>query len=131
MSNKIEIGEYIRTKEGYIGILIAINKQDYNYLVIDTSRRVRNDEYPATYLYLKNEDILKHSKNITDLIEEGDYVNGYKVIESKKSNIRNNGILILVYRNHQYEQWEIIFENEVKSILTHKQFETHSYKVGV
>lgn len=54
---KIEINEYVRTKEGYLGMLIAINKQDYNYLVVDTSIEVRKDEYPSTYLYLKQENI--------------------------------------------------------------------------
>ena len=66
----ISVGEYVRTKEGYLGILIAINKQDYNYLVVDTSIEVRKDRYHSTYLYLKKGNIKKHSKQLIDLIEK-------------------------------------------------------------
>ncbi len=78
---------------------------------------------------LLNEIITNHSKNLIDLIKEGDYVNGYKTIELKKSNIKDDGICILVYRNHQYEQWETIFENEIETILTHEQYEQKCFRV--
>ena len=65
----IEIGEYIRTKQGTIGK--AIEKYD-KYCVIANTR----GEIDVPY-----ENIVKHSKNIIDLIEEGDYVNGVEVID--------------------------------------------------
>lgn len=117
----IEIGEYVRTKDGYLGKLIAINKQDYNYLVVDISKNIRNDEYPATYLYLKNENIAKHSKNIIDLIENGDYLNGYllRKINGELCNFDLNEMEWTPLKNID------IFE----SLVTHEQFESIEYKI--
>lgn len=120
----IEVGEYIRTKEGYLGKLIAINKQDYNYLVVDTSRNIRNDEYPPTYLYLKNEDIAKHSKNIIDLIEECDYVNGLEVYKGKVASGKEK----LLVGNHIINGMALEIVN-IKTILTHEQYERNCYRL--
>lgn len=119
MEKEICINEYVRTNEGYLGKLIAINKQDYNYLVVDTSRKVRNDQYPATYLYLKNENIKNHKEKLLELVEEGDYVNGYYVYKITKTCIYLRGKAV---------------ENKsrfiIKSIATYEQFKNIEYKVG-
>lgn len=122
----IEVNEYVRTKEGYLGILIAINKQDYNYLVVDTSIEVRRDGYPSTYLYLKKENIKKHRKQLIDLIEVGDYVNGYKVIKLKDGFVDGTMAIVLsdnviIYRHHS---------EDIKTILTKEQYLANCYKVG-
>lgn len=121
---KIEVGEYVRTKEGYLGILIAINKQDYNYLVVDTSIEVRKDGYPSTYLYLKKENIKKHSKQLIDLIEVGDVLeirtglyNSFKYFVENEDNL-------LLLKEQVKEFWDISI------ILTKEQFESNCYKVG-
>ena len=62
---EIEVGEWIRTKNGQIDIF---EETDKNYMFARCKRK--------TYWKL---DIVKHSKNIIDLIEIGDYVNGKKV----------------------------------------------------
>lgn len=64
MQEKIEVGEYIRTKNGNIDKIdrYIFESNIYhckNGLCIDTENRIG--------LYL--EDIVKHSKNIIDLIE--------------------------------------------------------------
>lgn len=122
--SKIEVGEYVRTKEGYLGILIAINKQDYNYLVVDTSIEVRKDGYPSTYLYLKKENIKKHSKQLIDLIEVGDVLeirtglyNSFKYFVENEDNL-------LLLKEQVKEFWDISI------ILTKEQFESNCYKVG-
>lgn len=63
--DKIEIGEYIRTNNGIIGKLIKIERDD-----IDTSLKwyVFNDG--KNERYINKPYIVKHSKNIIDLIEE-------------------------------------------------------------
>lgn len=122
----IEVGEYIRTKEGYLGKLIAINKEDYNYLVVDTSRNIRNDEYPPTYLYLKNEDIAKHSKNIINLIEAGDFVNGkfcINIEENYTDTGRRNLKLICIGGNI------LELSNIIQTILTREQYERNCYRM--
>ena len=68
----IKIGEYVRTEDGeiykYVGVSehLGENMNDYE----------RDGE-----LYQLIGDIAKHSNNILDIIEEGDFVNGYIVGE--------------------------------------------------
>jgi hypothetical protein len=76
---EIELGEYIRTKNGYI-----IKYQDNvntNIFSMDDDLYVENPLFPD------EEKIVKHSKNIIDLIEEGDYVNGEYVSKVMKNYI--------------------------------------------
>lgn len=124
--SEVEVGEYVRTKNQGIKRIDTIFK---NKTVNKYGYEIGSEWDGKLYSYIKTTDILKHSKNIIDLIEVGDFVNGYRVIEFKKSNIRDSGIQILVYRNHQYEQWETIFENEIKNILTKEQYNQNCYRL--
>lgn len=56
---KIKNGEYIRTKEGLIGKFEAYAD---NYYINDCNSTMREQ-------FVDKEDIVKHSKNIIDLIE--------------------------------------------------------------
>ena len=129
---EIEVGEFVRTYNGLIG---KVNKIEEKGSGLRLAGEFSSDEiiqFNDGKFYerrARKKDITKHSKNLIDLIKEGDYVNGYKTIELKKSNIKDDGICILVYRNHQYEQWETIFENEIKTILTHEQYEKNCYRL--
>ena len=68
----IEVGEYVRTDNG-IRKLVAIDTECNNYyLEILNSERTM----PLAYEVISG---WKHSKNIIDLIEVGDYVNGEKI----------------------------------------------------
>lgn len=62
----IEVGEYVRTKTKGIKRIDTIfeNKtvNKYGYEIIDTDGE-------EAYLIIKTTDIIKHSKNIIDLIE--------------------------------------------------------------
>ena len=69
-----------------------------------------------------NEEIVKVSHNLIDLIEVGDYVNGGQVREKTKDYIRISG------GNFIFEYLEN--EKDIKSIVTKEQFESMSYKVG-
>lgn len=122
--SKIEVGEYVRTKEGYLGILIAINKQDYNYLVVDTSIEVRKDGYPSTYLYLKKENIKKHSNQLIDLIEVGDIVNGMEVLDIHKPRDLWEPIEIRV--DSRYTNF--ILAEDIQTILTKESYMANCYK---
>lgn len=125
--SKIEVGEYVRTKEGYLGILIAINKQDYNYLVVDTSIEVRKDGYPSTYLYLKKENIKKYSKQLIDLIEQRDIVEDeygkYEVAFISGNRIYCN--------DYNYDDSVVVLEEkDIETILTKEIYMAKCYKVG-
>ena len=126
---EIEVGEFVRTKSGYIAKLIKYLENTETYMFDEYIQEIQNNRYTCISKNELKKEIVKHSKNLIDLIKEGDYVNGYKTIELKKSNIKDDGICILVYRNHQYEQWETIFENEIKTILTHEQFEKNAFRL--
>ena len=113
MEDKIEVGEYIRTIDGTIA-KIEDDEFDLRYGCFGSIQ--------PFYRYFKNkeqitESIVKHSKNIIDLIEEGDYVNGEKVDLVGKD-------MILAWKG------EIAFsKSEIKSIVTKEQFESVKYKV--
>lgn len=111
----MKVGDYIRTNDGYINKIKKVNK--WNVLV------------DARYLYeeeiiIANNEIIKSSPNIIDLIEVGDYVNGYKVLNVLDFN-DNSKMLSLekIYDN------KIASEN-IKSIVTKEQFESMEYKLG-
>ena len=117
----IEVGEYVRNYEGIIGK--AIGRDIDNHLKLDN--------YYDGYKYLthieEKEDIVKHSKNIIDLIEEGDYVNGYRILE--KTKIKNMEMQICILKDNNYSDWRTINEKTLKSIVTKEQFAQVEYRV--
>ncbi len=123
---KIEVNEYVRTKNGKIDKVI--NSNFYMRIYVECENG----------LYLI-ENIVKHSKQLIDLIEVGDYVNGYRVLAIEDS-IYENSKRILIYKNEKekYERWIYIQEyngrirtqDDIVEILTHEQYEQNAYKVG-
>lgn len=104
----IQVGEFIRTKYGDIGKYVI--KQNIDFIETNNGYIGFNIE----------EDIVKHSKNIIDLIEIGDYVNGYKV-----DFIQNDEVVF----NHNHPRQINIFAEEIKSIVTKEQFNSVKYEV--
>ena len=112
---EIEVGEYVRTKSGKIDIF---KEKDENYMF---ARCEKN-----TYWIL---DIINHSKNITDLIEVGDYVNGYKIDEitdwgvlvHKANGINKSGFSIPVAQ----------YREDIKTILTKELYKANCYTVEI
>lgn len=76
-------------------------------------------ELTKPYNIEKITDIVKHSKNIIDLIQVGDYVNGKYV---KEINQYKDGKSIIALIG-------IIDEEDIKSIVTKQQFESIEYKI--
>ena len=120
----IKVGEYVRTKRGIAKILEVkivqpkmYGKQDKAYLI---------DKCPR--MYITETEFIKHSFNLIDLIEVGDYVNGYKVISVDKNATENCIECIELDRNNAYE-YQFISSKDIQSILTHEQFEANCYKV--
>lgn len=90
----------------------------------------QNYECLIDFINLKDEedveDIIKASFNITDLIEVGDYVNGYEVVEEPSNDNFSVGQKHLWLCNKKL----YLLEQDIESIVTHQQFEKISYKVG-
>ena len=67
---EIEVGNYVRTEEGYIGKLVEYIPNALNYLKIDVGREIRHcDDTFDNFIYTRYGFKLKHSKNIIELIE--------------------------------------------------------------
>ena len=92
---KLEVGMYVRTKKGKIYKFESDNSMAKN----------------GAKKYMVN-----CSYNIIDLIEVGDYVNGFPVIH-KENDILKCGLLV------QFK------ENEIKSILTKEMYSSVEYRV--
>ena len=109
----IKENEYIRTYLGEIGRVIAI-KENPDRVVIDDCGQI-----------VLIADITKHSFNLIDLIEVGDYVNGNIVTD--KYLFAGEKPVIETERNDT--NCKCLCEKDIKSILTHEQFEANCYKV--
>ena len=125
MENKIKVGEYIRTEYGIIGKILEDEDIAENGVYIDTTFL---DDYADETNFVKYKDIKKHSFNIIDLIEEGDYVNGIYV---EKNNGRYLGTLECCYQDSSLGHIEYIkiFPYEIHSIVTKEQFKSAEYEV--
>ena len=114
---KLEEGMYVRTKDGDVFIL---DKIEDNHLI-------------PRYVYIPyiiiEADVKKTSHNIIDLIEVGDYVNGY--IVDQIDDFSNSYKCVYVDRDNNMGFRNIDFkEEDIKTIVTKEQFESMSYKVG-
>lgn len=131
----MKVGDYIRTYEGIIGKIYEEDDIGENGVCIDTTFF---DDYAEETNFVKYKDIKKHSARIIDLIEIGDYVNDYKVLELVDS-IYSNSKRVLIYKNEKEksEIWKYIQEydgklhtqDDIKSIVSKEQFKNISYDV--
>ena len=115
---EIEVGEYVRINNDFrlialgIGKVIRIN-QDTIYVKM-------NFKLPFAF---KIENIAKHSKNIIDLIEEGDFVNGYPA--KRIANFNNE----LCNFDLNTMEWTPLKDIDVYyNILTKEQYMQNCYK---
>jgi hypothetical protein len=124
--DKIEIGEYGRTNKGRIFIFAWLEKasgEKYkDRVLIGDGKRFYNN----FYYFEDGEEIVKHSKNIIDLIEVGDYVNGKRVeyVDSIEDGDGNERLCVFVEATQ-----DSIEANDIKSIVTKEQFSQVEYKV--
>ena len=118
----IEIGEYVRTKQGDISKVRYIDEEN---IFLEDCVWSKNDLYEKTdVLYFDDEEIAKHSKNIIDLIEVGDYVNRHLVVDV--DNI-NKGAMREIYCEDD-EEFGLWNEN-INTIVTKEQFSNMEYRL--
>lgn len=118
---EIKVGDFIRSNDGYIAKIIGIKKSKR-----DCDTYYCTDKIMANGFY---EHIKKHSPNIIDLIEEGDYVNGVEVVDL------DDGIHLKFANNVSFVDVGISTYTDghvegIKSIVTKEQFEQMKYIVG-
>lgn len=106
---QLENNMYVRTKRDGIGKIISLSiGEEDECCFIELSKRRTG---------IKEHNILKASHNIIDLIEVGDYVNGHLVIK------RHNDLIL-------EDTFDLVEDEEIKSIVTKEQFSQMQYKVG-
>lgn len=124
--NDIEVGEYVRTNKGNIGQVIGIfngHCQAKYHIQFQGKVKVKRQ-------YLSTHTIIKHSKQLIDLIEVGDIVNGREVKHiAMFEGFPDYPKLIFVDETHLIPD-DTCENDEIKTILTKEQFEANCYRVG-
>ena len=112
---KLEEGMYVRTKQGTIEKVIK-RYDTLSGCKVEVNEDFRFKHYEHNYI--------KHIKNasysLLDLIQIGDYVNGFPVIHNAKE---HGGNIVIVINGNAYN------EENIKTILTKEQYENNCYKV--
>lgn len=127
---KLEEGMYARI-DGKIGKVVQICKCEQCELRGYYEPTIEYAHGEKDYVSVYWKDNLKASYNIIDLIEVGDYVNGYLVLFAGATTWDNDGNVLdkQVHINHNgYDLW--LREEYIKSIVTKEQFSQIEYKVN-
>ena len=123
----IKIGEYVRTKSGFIGKVIGRHGGYGLHYELDVNKEIQENFMNSI---VHEDNIVKHSKNIIDLIEVGDIVE-YQVNSLSKLKIGRVKSYRDAKSNKEYlgvEGFDIT-KIYIKSILTHEQYNANCYKV--
>ena len=129
----MNVGDYVRNNKGNIAKIIEVEREN-NWLTVRYDN-IFNHATGITYnlIHFKNEEEIleyshiKSSPNIIDLIEVGDYVNGERITNIGYN--RKDEKIVYYYIPSDYGE-DCFEEKDIKSIVTHEQFETMKYKVG-
>ena len=114
----IEVGEYIRTKQG-----------DIDKVILEYAGKCANPNCSAKHIscksnYYDEEDIVNHSKNIIDLIEVNDIVTYWIDTQSY-----NGWVQDFVDKELLKDMKKNFIEEDIKSIVTHEQIEKLEYRL--
>lgn len=119
----IEVNEYVRTKDGKIGIFDryssrkekSLYKSPFNCFI-----KIKNRKTP---LQCCEDYIVKHSKQLIDLIEVRDIVHVKGLLYED---------MVYMFSEESLKNLKVDIESgiELVEILAHEQFEQNSYKVG-
>ena len=129
----MKVGDYVITNDRlHIGKIYNINE------FREPSMMYAIDFPNADDFIFMGENDFKSSPNTIDLIEVGDYVNGYKVtmledeyyddVTDSVKKIKDKEKIKIILGNE--EQFYGIYAKDIKSIVTKEQFESMEYKVG-
>ena len=110
---EIECGEYVRLEYG------RIDKVKNNDYYMQQYIECEEGLYPR-------ENIVKHSKNIIDLVEPGDYVNGHKIVSEIWGEDDND---LYFEIEGGFGKASYVGEKSIKTIVTKEQMSSIEYKV--
>lgn len=119
----MKVGDYVRTKNGYIGKIIDYHNEptDYYFNCYETDLKTTfTDKFITEY------DDIKSSPKIINLIKEGDLVNNHIVGQILYENQTIDNIKYLDLEGVNI----LVCNDDIKSIVTKEQFSSMEYKVG-
>jgi len=120
----MKVGDYVRTKcfgikktNGFCSTL----EEDFIGCNYDKRQGV----------LINKKDVIKSSPNIIDLIEVGDYVNGLKVsrVGGTYHGRKDKAIYCDYCVDKETGKWTMIYDDEIKSIVTKEQFSQMEYRI--
>ena len=117
----IKVGEWVRTYNGLIGKVNKIEAAGSGCRFAGEFLKDEIIQFNDGKIYerrCKREQVSKHSFKLIDLLEVGDYVNGYRVHKITSA---------CIYFTGKAVQNKLTMN--IESILTHEQFEVNAYKV--
>lgn len=110
---EIKVGDYVRVN-GIIGKVEQIGNSLF-WIENGSSYSLDNKK-------------VKHSKNIIDLIEVGDYVNGCRILNIV--NLANSDKKVFTICKSDFKDiCKVWGEEDIETILTHEQYNANCYKV--
>ena len=112
---KLEVGMYVKTRYGIAKVTNLSETIGSRGFYMDREIMDCNEENWKSFCTI-HDVIGEPSFNIIDLIEVGDYVNGYEVTSKDQ---------FLGFGNHDW----YIADYEIKSIVTKEQFESMKYSL--
>lgn len=124
---KLEIGMYVRTNYGIIEKIedvLEFDGTDYYLNSFHTAVKLDKETNAAG----SKGKVIKASYNIIDLIEEGDYVNDYKILDMV--DVKDSNEKAFTIFQHKGTDTIYFYSNEdIKSIVTKEQFESIQYVI--
>lgn len=132
MEDRIEVGEYVRTKDGRIAQIKSIDYEAgiyrFDKIIHITDFRMKEDVLYSNEMFKKV--IVKHSKQLIDLTKAGDIVNGHLVIDKYEDvDEYGNDFWCLIIEDDSLLN-RSIREEDIKTILTKESYMANCYKVG-
>ncbi len=121
---EIKVGDYVRTKSGFIDKIININDFREPSMKYALEQPSWNDDI----VFIGEEDIIKSSPNIIDLIEVEDYVNGQKVFDKLYDELNKCWYLKLEI-GEVFGKYARTYQQHIKSIVTKEQFSQIEYSL--
>lgn len=118
MENEIKVNEFIRTKDGVI-----------DKVIIDYKGKCNNPNCNRKHIsceknYYNEDEIVKHSPNLKDLIQKDDFVNKCRVYE-----VEEKGITVYQSVEDSATDYNWISFDEIEEVVTKEMMESISYKV--
>lgn len=131
----LKVGDYVRTKWGTIAQIDKCLGKDVGYKNMEHYEVDRLIGLYNDFILYEN-DIKKSDPEIIYLVEVGDYVNGIEVhcvydddSEVNDYNLKHKKCIGTNIYDTDFQE-SLIYEEDIKAIVTKEQFESMQYKVG-